>query len=645
MCGITGMVGHADPRTVLGMTRLLAHRGPDGEGVHCPPGEPFGFGHRRLAILDLSPAGAQPMSTPDGRFWATYNGEVFNFRDIRAELESRGERFRTRTDTEVLLAAYAAWGRDCLHRLNGMFAFAIWDRAERRLFAARDRLGVKPLYYAEHPRGLVFASELKAILGSGLIAAEADPQVTHNPWHYPSSPRTGFVGIVKLPPGHVLEWHDGRAAVSTWWSIPEASERMGDVEARRALEETLPDAVRLQMVSDVPVGALLSGGLDSTTVVSLMTRFTEEPVRTLAVSFRDADVPFERMPDDAGFARTAAGAFGCRHTTIELDPGAVDLLPRLVWHLDEPIFDPAAINTYLIASEARRQSVPVLLSGVGADEAFGGYRKHRACLLAERYRAWTPSPVRGAFERAARPLPVATSSGGLRSLRWLKRFLTIASLASVDAFLQSDLSVGPAAYAQIYTDAAAFPYDDLEEVTARRRRMAVGGTYLDRMCRFDTAVYLPDHNLAYTDKASMAVGVETRPPLLDHRVVEIAFRLADEQRIRGSKQKALLREVASAWIPPEIARRPKASFAAPLRAWIRRDLVEMIDDLLSETAMRRRGLYDPRAVRSLIEEDRRGRDDHAHLIWNLLNREIWLQTFIDAGGKALTEARAATQSL
>ena len=257
MCGITGMVGHADPRTVLGMTRLLAHRGPDGEGVHCPPGEPFGFGHRRLAILDLSPAGAQPMSTPDGRFWATYNGEVFNFRDIRAELESRGERFRTRTDTEVLLAAYAAWGRDCLHRLNGMFAFAIWDRAERRLFAARDRLGVKPLYYAEHPRGLVFASELKAILGSGLIAAEADPQVTHNPWHYPSSPRTGFVGIVKLPPGHVLEWHDGRAAVSTWWSIPEASERMGDVEARRALEETLSDAVRLQMVSDVPVGALL----------------------------------------------------------------------------------------------------------------------------------------------------------------------------------------------------------------------------------------------------------------------------------------------------------------------------------------------------------------------------------------------------
>ncbi|HZN54024.1 MAG TPA: asparagine synthase (glutamine-hydrolyzing) [Candidatus Polarisedimenticolaceae bacterium] len=642
MCGITGMAGFVDPRIVRGMTRVLAHRGPDGDGIVCPEGEPFGFGHRRLAILDLTPAGAQPMWDEARRRCITYNGEIYNFREIRAELSTKGHRFRSSSDTEVLLAAFVEWGTSCLQRLNGMFAFAVWDRDDRSLFAARDRLGVKPFYWAEHPGGLIFASEAKAILGSGLVPIAADPEVAHNPWHYPTSPRTGFVGVHKLPPAHTLTWRDGRATIARWWSLPEDAARLDRPEAERALAELLPDAVALQMISDVPVGALLSGGLDSTTIVALMTRRTGTPVRTMAIRFRDEDLPFEAMPDDLRFARRAARAFGCDHTEIEISPRVVDLLPRVVWHLDEPILDPAAINTLLIAEEARRRGVTVLLSGMGADEIFGGYRKHLACLLAGRYQAVVPGPLRRFAERAAERVPVATTQGGLRQARWLRRFLGFASLPPGDRFLRSDLSLSPDDYAELFANAARYPFDALEEVRARRRGIdGAPGSYLDRMCRWDTTLFLPDHNLAYTDKAAMAAGVEARPPLIDHRIVELAFRLGDRERIRGRVQKAVLRDVAARWIPQEIVRRPKANFAAPLRAWIRRDLREMVDDLLSERAIRARGLYDPAAVRKRIEDDRRGSADHGHLVWNLLNRELWFQTFVDGGGSAaLASARA-----
>ena len=641
MCGITGMVGVVDPRIVRGMTRMLAHRGPDGDGLVCPDGEPFGFGHRRLAILDLSPAGAQPMWDDEGRRCITYNGEVYNFRDLRAQLESKGRRFRSASDTEVLLAAFAEWGPSCLERLNGMFAFAIWDRAERTLFAARDRLGIKPFYWAEHAGGLIFASEAKAILGSGLVPVAADPEVAHNPWHYPTAPRTGFVGVHKLPPAHTLVWRDGRTATARWWVIPEETGRLEHAAAERALAELLPDAVALQMISDVPVGALLSGGLDSTTIVALMAGHAATPVRTMAIRFRDEDLPFEAMPDDLRFARSVAQRFRCDHTEIEISPRVVDLLPRVVWHLDEPILDPAAINTLLIAEEARRRGVTVLLSGMGADEIFGGYRKHLACLLAERYQEMVPAPMRRIAEAASAKLPVASAQGGWRQARWLRRFLGFASLPPVERFLRSDLSTAPADYAELFADADRHPFDDLDEVRARRECFERGaGSYLDRMCRWDTSLFLPDHNLAYTDKAAMAAGVEARPPLIDHRIVELAFRLRDDDRIRGRSQKALLRDVAARWVPDDVVRRPKANFAAPLRAWIRRDLTEMVDDLLSETAIRRRGLYKPAAVRRRIDEDRRGSADHGHLVWNLLNRELWFQTFVDGGGAALISARA-----
>src|SRR2546426_685429 len=630
MCGIAGIVGVVESKTLDSMTRALAHRGPDGEGVHCPEGEGFGLGHRRLSIIDLSAAGAQPMSDPTGRYWITYNGEVYNFPELRRELESKGRVFRSATDREVVLAAYEHWGSGCLDRLNGMFAFAIWDRASRSLFAARDRLGIKPFYWAETKAALLFASEVKAILASGLVTAEPDTQGIHNPWHYPSAPRTGFRRIQKLPAGHWLTWRDGRTTVRRWWSIEPCVDPISESRAEEELAHLIDDAVRMQMVSDVPIGALLSGGLDSSTIVSLMQKHARESVHTFTIVFRPSDRRLEVTDEDGRYARRVAQRIGCDHRELEVSPDVVTLLPTMVWHAEEPIADPAAINTFLIADAARANGVTVLLNGMGADEVFGGYRKHLACLLASRYQRVLPGTVRHLVERLGQALPVAGRYSGYRLARWTKRFLGFASLPPAERFLLSDLSMSPEEYQHLYVNATLFPYERSAEVASRRESVSRPGlSYLTRMCLADTTVFLPDHNLTYTDKATMTAGVESRPPLIDHRIVEFAFRLGDRFRIRGLTQKAILRRVASRWLPRSIVERPKRPIGVPLRAWVRRDLREMIDDLLSERALRSRGLYNPASVRTLIDRDRRGAEDHSHVIWNLLSREIWFRTFLD----------------
>jgi len=630
MCGIAGIIGEVSRDTIAMMTSSLAHRGPDGEGTVCVEEEGFAFGHRRLAIIDLSPAAAQPMSDPSGRYWITYNGEVYNHASLRADLEARGRVFRSRSDTEVVLAAWEIWGAQSLHRLNGMFAFAIWDRKTRSLFAARDRLGIKPLYWAMPRDSLLFASEVKAILASGCLRAEADPEVTHNPWHFPTAPRTGFLGIHKIPPGHLLMWKEGRVHLDRWWSIPVGSEDPGWGKAREELAGLLDDAVGLQRQGDVPVGVLLSGGLDSSTIVALMRRWDVNPLHTFCIAFRSQDRMFEAVGEDSRYARLVAERFDCSHHEIVIAPDIVTLLPKLVWHLDEPAIDVAALNTYLIAEEARGSGVPVLLSGQGADEIFGGYRKYLACLLADCYQAMLPRLLRNGVESLIGRLPVAGEQLGFRTTRWATRFLGFASLAPVERFLRSDLSLTPSMYGDLFKDSGIHPYEGLAEVAARKTAFADRGcSYLQAMCLADAETFLPDHNLNYMDKAAMAMGVETRPPLLDHRIVEFVFGLADRFRIRRTTQKSLLRSAAARLLPKQVLSRPKAPFGAPLRAWIRNDLREMVDDLLSPEALRARGLYRPEVVRSLIDADRRGKADHAHFVWNLLWREIWFRQFTD----------------
>ena len=637
MCGFVGYIDFSGRPVAEAafseMTGLLSHRGPDGEGIQYFKGRPFvALGHRRLAIIDLSDAGRQPMQNEDGSIWILFNGEIFNFSDLRRDLRREGHIFRSFTDTEVIIHAYEEWGEGFLNHLQGMFALVIWDSKKKRIFAARDRLGIKPFYYFHKGRQLILASEIKSIVSSNCIQAEPDWEGLHNPWHYQSVPSTGFKDISKLPPGHSLTFSQNGLRIKKYWDIFPEEKMMDERDAASSLSGILKEVIRSQMIADVPVGAFLSGGLDSSCIVAFMSQCTNLPVRTFTIKFQESDQRFEAMSDDSAYARKVAGLFGCQHQEICIRPDIVNLLPKLVWHLDEPLADPAAINTYLISMAAREAGVKVLLNGMGGDEVFGGYRKHLACLIAEPYRRYLPGPVRGVVENWVNHLPVAGSRNGIRSVRWAKRFLSFASQPQAMRFLLSDQSVPPELYQRLFTNAPSHPYLDLSNVKAHLRFMENGYghlSYLTRMSLTDTKTFLPDHNLTYSDKATMAAGVEARPPLIDHRVVQFMFGLHPRYRINGRTQKYLFKKSMEPDLPREIIHRPKMHFGAPLRSWIRGPLRQMIDDLLAPNAIRQRGLYDPDAVKEIIEDDRQGRADNAHLILTILNREIWFRTFID----------------
>ena len=626
MCGITGIINGGSPSALHCMTDILAHRGPDDDGLQWFSASQCGLGHRRLSIIDLSPTGHQPMSNEAGNLWIVFNGEIYNYRSIRRELEANGYNFRSKSDTEVLLYAYQCWGDQFLLRLNGMFAFAIYDVSKRRLFAARDRLGIKPLYYNFEKGRLLFASEIKAILASGLVEKRADLDALHTPARFLLSPQTGFEKIWKLPPAHSMVLEDEKLTIQRYWSI-QATESEGDEpELTERLDELLRDAVRMQMIADVPVGVFLSGGVDSSIVSALMRANTQREIHSFTIKLTDEDQQFERMTPDEVYARRVAAKFGFNYHEFEIRPGVEELLPKLVWHMDEPLSDPAAINTYLISKAAHDLGIVVLLNGMGGDEIFGGYRKQLACLKAETYQSLIPATLRSIIERIATRVPVANSHRGFRQIRWAKRFLSFASLPRGDRFLMSDLSVPPEQFAPLYVD--HMPYHDTHFYKEQAPRFEKNGlSYLTQMCLNDTSVFLPEHNLTYSDKACMAASIESRPPLTDHRVVEFMFSLAPEARIKGMTQKYLLKKVSEKYLPHNVIYRPKAPFAVPLRSWIRGPLSTMVNDLLCERSVRARGLYDPDFISGLIARDRQGLEDNSYLIWTFLTHEVWFRTF------------------
>lgn len=628
MCGITGIVNFTGNNAIEEMTNILSHRGPDDSGTYVSEEYRVSLGHRRLSIIDLSSLAHQPMSNKDKTVWITYNGEIYNYKEIGSLLRAHGYWFKSNSDTEVIVHAYEEWGIECLEKLNGMFAFAIWDERSQTLWAARDRLGIKPFYYARTNGSLIFASEIKAVLASGLIDAEVDWEAVHNPWSFQVSPRTGFKNIFKLPPGHWLKFKDGSLTTHKYWDIKPKEDLIEEKEAVRRLAELLEDSVRLQMISDVPVGAFLSGGLDSSAIVAFMSQLTDYPVHTFTIRFSDQDQKFEAMPDDSRYARQVAGHFGCRHQEIEISPDIETLLPRLVWHLDEPLADPAAINTYLISQASREAGVVVLLNGMGGDEIFGGYRKQLACLLAETYQKWMPALGRKAIEKLIFQLPVASKRRGFRNIRWVQRFLSFASLPQPERYLASDLSISREDCKELFVHSEEFPYEKLPSVQAQKQYFKQNGlSYLTQICQCDSKMFLPEHNLTYSDRATMAAGVESRPPLVDHRIVEFMFSLAPEFRIKGVTQKYLLKKAMEGTLPKNIIYRPKAPFGSPLRSWIRGPLSEMVDDLLNPSILKKRGLYRSDVVWKKIKADREGKEDNAHLIWTILTTELWFRTF------------------
>jgi asparagine synthase (glutamine-hydrolysing) len=626
MCGISGIINGGNAQLLAQMNATIAHRGPDDAGMKWFSDSSSGLAHRRLAIIDLSPAGHQPMCNATADLWIVFNGEIYNYKEVREELAARGARFRSTSDTEVLLYAYQHWGEDCLHKLNGMFAFAIYDSRTGKMFAARDRLGIKPFYYHFQNGCLVFASEIKAILSSTLVAKRPDLDALHTPARFQISPSTGFQDILKLPPAHSLTLQDGTLSVRQYWSLHPTEESASERNLVAQLDALLKDAVRLQMRADVPVGIFLSGGLDSSIVSALMRVNTQQEVHSFTIKFSSDDQKFERITEDWGYARQVAKQFGFTYHELEIQPQIEELLPRMVWHLDEPLSDPAAINTYLISQAARDLNIVVLLNGMGGDEVFGGYRKHLACVAAEAYQAIVPSSIRRMVEYAAERIPVATSRRGLKQIRWGKRFLSFASAPPTDRYLMSDLSVAPKQFLEMFASNMSY-YDSHFFKSQVSRFNGNGLSYLTQMCLNDTLVFLPEHNLAYSDKASMAASIESRPPLTDHRIVEFMFSVPPRERIHRLTQKHLLKQVAEKYLPRNIIHRPKAPFACPIRSWVRGPLAPMIADLLSERDVRARGLYDPKYVAGLISRDKQGLEDNAHQIWTLLTNEIWFRTF------------------
>ncbi|HKV40206.1 MAG TPA: asparagine synthase (glutamine-hydrolyzing) [Blastocatellia bacterium] len=638
MCGICGVVGAADRHLLGGMLSRIAHRGPDDEGSYITStssGVVVGLGHRRLSIIDVSPAGHEPISDFTGRIWLTFNGEIYNFRQLRTELESLGHRFRTGTDAEVIIYGYMEWGYQCLRRFNGMFAFAIWDSRNESLFIARDRLGIKPVYYSDTPSGFAFASEIKAFLAIPGFERAVDPGALDQfmTFLWVPDPKTVFKGVFKLPPAHYLVWSNGRTETHEYWDLQfDEDASISEAEWTGRLRESVANSVRAQMVSDVPLGAFLSGGLDSSSVVALMSGSsgpTERPgrVTTYSFGFRPEDLRYDIIGDDLKYARVVGKQFNTDYHESYLDPKVADLLPMLVYHLDEPVADPAIITSYLICRTARER-LTVLLSGMGGDELFGGYPRHLAVQLAELYNL-IPS-------RISRPLVGSlqgSKPGRFTAIRRnLKKLGRSAALPERERYLGFGTYFSASDKQELYSAGFAAETAGMDPYVMHRKYFdrVAGQTFLNQMLYVDIKTYLPCLNLTYTDKTSMAASTEVRVPLLDHELVELSGRIPSALKLRRRTGKYILKQAAESWLPRDIIHRKKAGFSAPIRAWLVRDLKDAVEDLLSESSIRSRGYFEYPAVRKLIDDNLSGREDNSLKVFQLLTLELWHRAFIDS---------------
>jgi len=624
VCGIAGCYQQADGQKLVDiMSDRIAHRGPDAAGTwsHQDDRVAVQLGHRRLSIIDLSTAADQPLSKHG--LTLSYNGELYNYKELRAELSTSGVRFTTKSDTEVVLEAWRCWGPGALRRFRGMFAFALFDQGTGDLILARDPLGIKPLYYFPRGDGVIFASELKALVAAAGSELRIEPGtlVASMLYYWVPDQRCAIDGVQKLPGGSWAHFRpDGRSSVQHYW-------RVADVAAEAAagppadLGPVIEESVAAHLVSDVPVSSFLSGGLDSS-IVTVLAHQAEPGIDAYTITFRPEDQRLEAMPDDAVYARKVAARFGIDLHEIEISPNIVDLLPRMVDVLDEPIGDPAAINTLLMCEAARERGIKVILSGMGADELFGGYRKHLACLMASRY-CNLPGPARAAGRSAVDRLPVTVRGRGLRYARWAKRFLTFAELPEEPRFRRSYTLYDPDDLAALVSPDLAGHVDQVVQEHADVYNDNSLPDEVNRMCLADTRMFLPGLNLAYTDRASMAASVEVRVPFVDPVVARAAFSFQGSTKIRRRQGKVALKRAAESWLPHEIVHRPKASFSAPLRAWVRGDLQEVIRDVLVGGELVESGMIRRDALSRLIQDEQAGREDRSKQIWQLLTLELW----------------------
>jgi asparagine synthase (glutamine-hydrolysing) len=632
MCGIAGCYQQADGHKLTDvMTERIAHRGPDAGAIwsHEDERSAIHLGHRRLSIIDLSTAANQPLVKRG--LALVYNGELYNYRELRAELEKQGASFITSSDTEVVLEAWRYWGAKALPRFRGMFAFAIADTATGELVLARDPLGIKPLLYTRRGNGIVFASELKALLSAvgPELRIEPDAMIASMLYYWVPEQQCSIQGVHKLPAGSWARFRsDGTHEEHAYWSVRDVAREAAHGPAAD-LETVIKESVTAHLIADVPVSSFLSGGLDSS-IVTVLAHQQAAGVDAYTITFRPEDQKLEAMPDDAAYARKVARQYGIDLHEIEISPDIVDMLPKMVDILDEPIGDPAAINTFLMCQAARERGVKVILSGMGADELFGGYRKHLACLVASRYQR-LPAAFRTPARAAVNALPVSIGNRGLRYPRWAKRFMTFAELPEEARFRRSYTLYDPADLTSLVGPDLAVSVDGVISQHADIYHDNDLDDEVNRMCLADTRLFMAGLNLTYTDRASMAASVEVRTPFVDPVVARAAFSIKGSDKIRGKTAKAALKDAAENWLPHEIVHRPKASFGAPLRAWVRNDLRELINDVLVGGELTQLGMLRRDQVKRLIADEQAGREDYAKQIWQLLSMELWYRQVRAAG--------------
>jgi asparagine synthase (glutamine-hydrolysing) len=630
MCGIAGFVTQHDrrdadqARAVLDrMCRAIAHRGPDDQGVLVNGLAAIGM--RRLSIIDLA-GGHQPMSGCDSEVTIVFNGEIYNYRELQRELEARGHRFKTNSDTETIVHAYEEYGHGCVEHLRGMFAFAIWNARARELFIARDRAGEKPLYYTTTSSGtLVFGSELKSLREHPEVGAEIDLEGldAYLTFGYVPDPLTIFRGVHKLPPGHYLTLKDGSVSIEQYWDFPyqetQTAPFQNEADCVEELQALLDEAVRGQLVSDVPLGAFLSGGVDSSTIVGLMARHTDRPVKTFSIGFH------EDSYNELKYARIAAQKFGTEHHEFIVTPEICEIVDELVWHFDEPFADSSAIPTYMV-SKLAREHVKVVLSGDGGDELFGGYTRY---ALDQKRNGFgrIPKMVReGIMQPLGRQLPHGA---------WGRNYVHNVALEPLDRYIE-DVSVftrlnKPLLYtpdfrARLHESTAAARF---REHAAHSR----ADNSLDPLLYLDSKTYLPGDILTKVDRMSMAVSLESRVPLLDHKLIEfVCTRIPASMKLNGLETKHIFKRAVRDFVPAEILDRPKQGFGVPIDQWINQQLRARVRETLTEPRATQRGYVEPHYVNLLLDEHERGRRNHSHELWALFMLELWHRRFVDAAG-------------
>lgn len=628
MCGIAGIAGRGDPALVERMCEVLRHRGPDDQGIYSDSAVAMGM--RRLAVIDLA-GGRQPIHSEDASVWVVFNGEIYNFRELRSDLISRGHLFYTSSDTEVIVHLYEEYGEECVHRLQGMFAFALWDRNRGALLLVRDRLGIKPLVYSFDGERLLFASEVNALLAAEESLTQADPRALDYflTYLYIPAPRTMFPSVRKLPPGHLMTFRGGDIRVRRYWDLrpgeggADASGR-GEAEYREEALSLLREAVRMRLISDVPLGAFLSGGMDSASLVALMAECTSGPVKTFTIGYGDEDASYNELSS----ARLLADAFGTDHHEFILEPDVVGLLPAIVKAAGEPFADSSAIPTYLVSREARRH-VTVALSGIGGDEVFLGYPRYLGARLSGIYDALPYVLRRHVISPLAERLPESTHSRNVAG--WVKRFVRGGLSDPVSRYLGWISFFHPGMKQGLYSEAFRAALRDHDAADIHREYLGRENPrdYVQAVSTLDLKTYLPDDLLFMGDAMSMAHSLELRVPFCDHKLVEFMADVPTPLKMKGLRLKSMLRSMMQSKLPREILHKKKQGFMVHIGSWLQRGLKDFIRETLLSRRAVDRGYFNKAFVEGLVQEHFQGSRVLTHQIWALLTFEVWCRLYMD----------------